>query len=1280
MVYFSKPLTEDDMMFEMYMEENPHYRYFVFSELDKDFSEFNSYVLDSLANCHVFCNPKLLTNIRNIKPEPVVGVKGIVSTLDRVGDHPIFGVCFYAPTNRVNVVSEGLARKRSGYFLSTAKPNTKKYLYNDDIRSLIVFDEDPRDGFHKCPISRMDEVILKAFPTICQKSYSSFVYSMSSYYTVEQQRRAQEAIQLHNALDHPSDKAMAEMLKSPSMINVPITAQDLANARAIYGPCPHCLEGKPHPHVGKHRSFDGESEPTKPGELLHVDIVYIAGDPYLFSVDHVSGYMNLFHMKSKSKASLQKGFEQLINFYRSNLKVVRMISSDHEVVIKSSEVYLNGLSVKLALRIPYEHEKTAERYVRMIREKMEAKLRELPYRLPRELHYRLAEDVIRNCNLVPNKNSSPLMPLEMVEDVKFNYNSDFNPPFGSAILVASKQSYQDGDPPKVTGIVLGPAKNTKGGIWVYVPGREEPLVRRGLKPMPMTEDIINYMNSWHAKEIDSHSKAHKYVNKGEEPEPEPVITFTETLVYSESGSGKSRTLDDVHVSPRKIYRDKTDEEIINEYIENEERDNLKTLKFAPSEPIVEKEVEAPKKSVPVHEMVKPNFPIESEIRRFHKEMNLPINTVETAEPEPDIDHETKSPAKKRVKFREPSKPINNNNNGNEEENLRRSSRSNKGVNENINAIDEIVSIPNRRKLHNARMNIWCIAAYLKDRVDSPKPMNIVYSSGQVQIQEALRSEFSKEAEEAALKELAQLIRLKSWKYIKNLSEATPSVHRNITPCSMFLKPKHDSTGAFLLWKARLVAGGHRTDPSAYDPIEKHSPTIPMEVAMMQLGIASYEKANVEVFDVPCAYLNAHLAPDKRQIMRFSKSISNLILKVDKDAKKYLQPDGTILVEVMRALYGFPESAKLWNDYMTATLKEGGYTQCPHEPCLFRKHRVINGKSEWSIVTVYVDDCLHVYKSDTGSTSRIRGELYAALRNANLPQPVVQELTLSNNISYLGINVQMKGPGKLFLSQPGYIKEILKQYKVQRGYITPCTQDIFKRPESELDGDPVDVTEYLSKLMKLMFLATRTRPDLLTTVTALATKCKSPNHHDMNRLDRVIGYVYTTKDMGIKLHVKDIKVYAYIDASWACHIDLKGHTGIVCTLGKMGFPIMFKSQKQKVVTRSSTEAELAAMFTGLDIVLYLRRLLKFFGYSQSESITIYQDNTSAIKMAYMGRGGSGSTSKYMDLKYFWIKDYLESKLFTLEYLNTNKHIADFFASPRIGQDFRGMRDIIMGYAQ
>lgn len=58
----------------------------------------------------------------------------------------------------------------------------------------------------------------------------------------------------------------------------------------------------------------------------------------------------------------------IINAYKANLKVVRMISSDHEATLKSCESHLNEKGVRIALRIPYEHEKVTERSVRMLRE------------------------------------------------------------------------------------------------------------------------------------------------------------------------------------------------------------------------------------------------------------------------------------------------------------------------------------------------------------------------------------------------------------------------------------------------------------------------------------------------------------------------------------------------------------------------------------------------------------------------------------------------------------------------------------------------------------------------------------------------------------------------------------------------------------------------------------------------------------------------------------------------------------------------------------------------
>ncbi len=65
------------------------------------------------------------------------------------------------------------------------------------------------------------------------------------------------------------------------------------------------------------------------------------------------------------------------------------------------------------------------------------------------------------------------------------------------------------------------------------------------------------------------------------------------------------------------------------------------------------------------------------------------------------------------------------------------------------------------------------------------------------------------------------------------------------------------------------------------------------------------------------------------------------------------------------------------------------------------------------------------------------------------------------------------------------------------------------------------------------------------------------------------------------------------------------------------------------------------------------------------------------MAYMGKGSAQSNSKFMDLKYFWIKEQLDKGLLRLVYLDTDSMPADFCASPRTGSSFRHFRSIIMG---
>ena len=114
----------------------------------------------------------------------------------------------------------------------------------------------------------------------------------------------------------------------------------------------------------------------------------------------------------------------------------------------------------------------------------------------------------------------------------------------------------------------------------------------------------------------------------------------------------------------------------------------------------------------------------------------------------------------------------------------------------------------------------------------------------------------------------------SWKYLRNISERQESVHNVRTVPMMLVGMKYNAKGEFTNCKGRLVSGGHRTDPNSYDPLEKHSPTVPIEVANLQLGMASYAKAQVETYDIPVVYLNAMLKEERYQVMRIPKHLVN----------------------------------------------------------------------------------------------------------------------------------------------------------------------------------------------------------------------------------------------------------------------------------------------------------------------------------------------------------------------------------------------------------------------
>ena len=102
----------------------------------------------------------------------------------------------------------------------------------------------------------------------------------------------------------------------------------------------------------------------------------------------------------------------------------------------------------------------------------------------------------------------------------------------------------------------------------------------------------------------------------------------------------------------------------------------------------------------------------------------------------------------------------------------------------------------------------------------------------------------------------------------------------------------------------------------------------------------------------------------------------------------------------------------------------------------------------------------------------------------------------------------------------------------------------------------------------------------------------------------------------------------------------------------GFPILYKSQKQKVVTRSSTEDELVCMCSGVDLSLCNHRIVQFMRIPHKTPLPVYQDNTSSMKIATMGHGSSTSNTNFMDLKFQRLKQHIDMKEIILLHYQTS----------------------------
>jgi len=252
--------------------------------------------------------------------------------------------------------------------------------------------------------------------------------------------------------------------------------------------------------------------------------------------------------------------------------------------------------------------------------------------------------------------------------------------------------------------------------------------------------------------------------------------------------------------------------------------------------------------------------------------------------------------------------------------------------------------------------------------------------------------------------------------------------------------------------------------------------------------------------------------------------------------------------------------------------------------------------------------------------------------------------------YLGMIFDFTMDGCVIINMTEHIKTILTDFPEEITGIktTPAAEHLFQvRDEGEAHFLPEEqATAFHHAVAQLLFLSARARRDIQPATAFLTTRVKRPDEDDWGKLKRLLQYLKGTLHMPLILSADSMTMPRWwVDAAFAVHDDCKGHTGAGMSFGR-GMAISY-SWKQKINTKSSTEAEIVGVDDSQAYILWARYFLQEQGYDMEPSL-LYQDNMSAILLETNGRASSSKRTKHIKVKYFYITDKIAQNEIVVEH--------------------------------
>ncbi|KAG6501318.1 hypothetical protein ZIOFF_041197 [Zingiber officinale] len=273
-----------------------------------------------------------------------------------------------------------------------------------------------------------------------------------------------------------------------------------------------------------------------------------------------------------------------------------------------------------------------------------------------------------------------------------------------------------------------------------------------------------------------------------------------------------------------------------------------------------------------------------------------------------------------------------------------------------------------------------------------------------------------------------------------------------------------------------------------------------------------------------------------------------------------EEEGEVMMMIYEELTYYQEAAT-----EPCCLEELGLEKCTQEHVVYTR-----GEGEASIlVGVYVDDLIM-----TGSSAE---------KINKFKQQIMIEFEMSDLgllSYYLEIEMEQQ-KSQIFLRQSAYAKKILSQFKMTDCNATKHPMEPKTQLHKDLEGTPVDATEYRHIIACLRYLL-HTRPDLSYSVGMASRYMERPTimHHKV--VKQILRYLKGTIYFGL-VYIKgpqEIGIFGYSDSDLAGDLDGRKNTsGMIFYFSESLIVVEFINtgeQRADALTKALPGVKLAAM--------------------------------------------------------------------------------------------------------